>query len=507
MKKLDIYKEYFIRNRVIIIYSVILAIICYGYELFNFSFSIDEEYQSFQKASDFIGLIKDGRWGTYYFNLLFFPHSLLPYLPTLIAILSIATSSFLFVNSEKVDIQSKIIFSTIFISYPLHSYYLEFNILNAPLAIGMVFSVLSYLLVKKTFENHEGKTFKLIASILTLTLSFSFYQALLPVYILLVLIHLLMYILTNESVEFGELFKRALNFFMVFCFAFLIFKIVDICLNYFVVPELRNSQGYTDHFWLWGKMPVGEHIFILFQKTICYFTEKAFYGAFAIQSLFLLVPFLFLVIFIKVKGKINKMLAMFILGFAILTPFLVMYVTGSYLPPRSLVALPFLLAAFWFLTSQFVGNWIRKAMVIIALLLFFNNTYYTTRLFYSSYVAWQADRDMANRIIERIYQLDLPDNKDQISVAFIGGYKFQKNELFLDTNDPFGASFFSWDNGTPHRMNALFKSIGIDNLIVTPKEQIRKISDTIDQMPCWPRKGSVALSGEIVVVKLSELQD
>jgi hypothetical protein len=38
----------------------------------------------------------------------------------------------------------------------------------------------------------------------------------------------------------------------------------------------------------------------------------------------------------------------------------------------------------------------------------------------------------------------------------------------------------------------------------TSLEELMKIKNQIAEMPSWPRKGSVALIGDIVVVKLSE---
>jgi len=71
-------KDYFLRHWVIIIYSFLVAFFCYGYELFNFTLSIDEEVQSFIKAIDFKKNLADGRWGSYLFQVIFSPYSLMP---------------------------------------------------------------------------------------------------------------------------------------------------------------------------------------------------------------------------------------------------------------------------------------------------------------------------------------------------------------------------------------------------------------------------------------------
>lgn len=111
---------------------------------------------------------------------------------------------------------------------------------------------------------------------------------------------------------------------------------------------------------------------------------------------------------------------------------------------------------------------------------------------------------MANRIIERIYTLDLPVGKEKIPIAFIGKYQFEENQLFLKTKDVFGASFFEWDNGNPYRMNLLFKTVGENNFEVVLPDENNQLLMKSKEMPCWPYNGSVAYMEDVVVVKLSE---
>jgi hypothetical protein len=491
------------RNKALIIYSFIIAIICYGYELFNFSLSIDEELQSFSSAVNLKKLIQDGRWGSYFINILLSPHSLMPYLPTLILILCLALTSILFIANEKGDLQSQIIFSTIFISYPLHSYYMEFNILGAPVGIGMILSTISYLIIKESLEIHKRKFLLSSVAILMLTFSFSMYQALVPFLISLVLIHYGSQLLNNECITIRLFVKQIFYFFIIYLLAFLLYLIIDRFFKILFIPEFQNLSSYTDHYLGWGKSTAKKVFFILLGTTKDYLSGKKFYGSYSIKSIFVLIPFLLYIILSKVKVTSHKVLVVTILFISLFIPFIVMYYTGSKLPPRSLVALPLMLAGFWWLTSLYSKQWMKTVLIIIAFLFFLSNTYHTTRLFYTSYVSWQADRDMANRIIERIYSLDLPE-KDPIKIVFIGKYKHPENELFLKTNDAFGSSFFYWGRGEFPRINAVFKTKGITNLKLATSVEQEKIVDSIDSLPSWPKKGSVTIKDGIVVVKLSD---
>jgi hypothetical protein len=496
-------KDYLIRNKAIIIYSIIIAIVCYGYELFNFSLSIDEELDSFRSAIDLNRRILRGRWGIYLLNFILFPHSVMPYLPTLISILCVALTAILFINSEKCDLISKIIFCTIFISFPLHAYYMTFNFFNYYVSMGMVLSVISYLMVKKALEGSLYKKTLILLSIPLLTLSISIYQGIIPIFIFLALVHVLLLYLNEEIISGKEIVKRITGYILVFCCSFLLYKLIEIGLKYLFFNTIHSNDPQFENMKSWGIQPSFKIISDLINSTTWYLRGKRFYGGFALASIFILFPFLLFILLKRVKGFLNKLFSVLILTTIVLCPFFVMYYLGTPLPPRSLLALPLLLGIFWWLSYQYLNHWLKKLMLIAVAFLFVNNSYQTTRMFYTTYVNWQADRDMANRIIERIYSLDLPKS-DQIQVAFIGKYDHPGNELFFKTNDIFGTSFFYWDNGHPDRINALFKTAGINNLRVVSQNVREKISESVTSMPCWPRKGSVALRGNIVVVKLSD---
>jgi hypothetical protein len=493
--------EFLKRNKILLIYSIIIAIVCYGYELFNFTLSIDEELNSFLNVWDDKGKILNGRWGTTLIYLLLSSRSVIPYFPTLIAILGIAVSAFLVVANEKVDPTSKLIFCTIFISYPLHSYYLAFNVLNMSLSLGVLFSVVSYLLIKETFNQTKNKTILFIVSLLLLTFSIGVYQGVIPVFIVLVLFYFLFKLFTNEIINKKEVFRQFVVFSTVFILAFVLYKIVNRIFIQSLDEAVRNSTSYTDTLWGWNKFSPGQIINNLINSTKSYFLGQRFYGGHTFKLVFIIVPFLLYVIIWKVKGQSKKILTFLLFFVLLFTPFIIMYAVGSDLPPRSMVALPLLLGILWFLVSINVGKIVRKVLLVFSLLIVLNSTYHTTRLFYSNYVSWQADRDMANRIVERIYQLDLPITNQKIPVAFIGYYNHEENKLFLKSNDVFGASFFGWDNGNPYRMLYFFKTLGINELTLVPNKKIDEISDKIKIMPNWPLKGSVALIKDVVVVK------
>jgi hypothetical protein len=496
--------NYLIRNRTIIIYSFLFAVIAYGYELFNFSLSIDEEGYLFKNATEEMHWIRLGRWGTYLINIALFPHSLLPFLPTLISICCIAFASVLFVNSEEGDLQSKIIFSLIFISYPLHSYYIAFSTLSASLGIGVVLSVLGFLLVKESLKDSTQKIILILAAIVALTISMSTYQGIFPVFLILILTHLFLKLLNDPDAKVKDLLRCLIRFLIVFVSAYILYFIADRIFKFALLdPSYKQNPQYFDHFIGWGNQPIKKVILNLINYTKGYLWGDIFYGMNSIRSIFFLIPILLFVIFKKVKSIQNRIFSLLLLGLLLLTPFFVMYLIGSNLPPRSLEALPFLMAIIWWLVSQNVRVGLRMFFLVVAIMIFVNNTFHTTRLFHTANVTWQADRVMAGRIIERVYHLDLPTEMEKIPIAFVGSFRYEENELFIKTRDVFGASYFEWNRGQGCIRN-LYKSMGINEIKLVPAHIIHGYSETIDTMEAWPNKNSIILKDDIVIVKLNE---
>lgn len=497
-------EKYISENRRIIIFSFLIAVICYGYEIFNFTMSIDEECASFFHVSENRFLIEIGRWGTYFLNNLLYSHTILPYAPFLLGVLCLAAASILYVCSLEGGFGSKAVFSVVFISSPLHSYYLAFNTADPYFSFGLLLMVTSYLEAVRGFEK-KNKT-ALLISVVLFAFSISIYQALFSVFLTMMVFHLLTKKIGNPEISLKDILKRAGSFILLATVAMALYKLTDILIYYLVLgSSAQDGQDYLKHMQGWGKIPPLKTMYYLTTKTLAFFAGRIIPGEKFIIPLSVLTLTTFLIYrFISVKrGFINRMILISLLLILLFCPFILMYINGEVLPARTMMAFPLLLAMLWWLVYRQLNLSGRKILLILAFALFITNTGITTRLFYSSWVSWQADRDMANRIYDRICNLDLPDNGQPVKVAFIGKYDREENNLFLKS-DIFGASFFAWDDGNPVRMLFFFKTIGINNISLFPKEKIKaNFADTIPKLPCWPYKGSVCLYKNVVIVKLS----
>ena len=501
------FKTWWVRNKAILLFSLCIAILCYGYEIFNFSLSIDEEIASFSDANGRKTYLLIGRWGTYLLNHLLFSQSIIPYAPFLLGVLCLALSGVLLAGNLPGSTASKIIFLTIFITSPFHSYYLAFNTADPFFGIGMIFTIISYSEAVKGLSS--GKKSSFLFSSLLLAFALSIYQALFSFFVTLVVFHFLLTLRDNETVPLRGSFKDAGLFLLLAVFALGIYKAGDIVARWIFIDGSNISGAtYLEAYKGWGKAPAREILDNLNQSTLKFFTGKMIpAGSYiTVLSVILLVPLLFWQLSRGKTNLLHKVIRTGLVVVLLFAPFTLMYLNGAPLQVRSMLAFPLMLAMLWWLPFERLGNYWKQMMLVLGLVVFINNMTTTTRLFYSSTMTWQADRELASRLLERIHAMEFPKTDEKIPVVFFGAYSHPANRLFIHS-DIFGASFFEWDHCNPSRITGFFRTLGIEELQVIPESKTsRQVHDSVQHMPVWPRRGSVGLIDGIVVVKLSRIQ-
>lgn len=503
---LEFYQNYWNNNKNIIIYSLLLTIFAFGYELFNYTLSIDDEMQAFQIAFNNGTTIGTGRWGLYLLNILVLPQSILPFFPTLLALICIAVAAVLFLTTEENTTSSALVFSLIFVTNPVHAFYLPW--IGAMFyAFGMVLTVCAYIVLKKAIDSGNFSLKSYAFSIVFLGFALSIYQALIAVFLVLGAYYLFNSQFTNSEMNVKKILINIWRIITVTVFAFIFYKIGDISARFFLFDgAYLHESRYIDNFVGWGKLPMTEIIFTFIKYTGGYLAGmKNFGDAVSLTYTSAILILIFAVYFI-VKSSLSfkaRLVSLLLLCAFILSPFSLMYFIGKSLPTRAFLGLPLMISLLWLFVYRSAGKVLRGFLVVGAIIILLNNTHINTRLFFSGYVSWQADRDMANRIIERIYNLDPPEKNGLVKVTFIGSYQHPRNTLFVQS-DVFGASFFGWDNGNSDRIRNLFKTLGVNNIQMVSIKHTDKLDEQIELMPEWPSKGSVKLVDNVVFVKLSD---
>jgi hypothetical protein len=179
-------------------------------------------------------------------------------------------------------------------------------------------------------------------------------------------------------------------------------------------------------------------------------------------------------------------------------------ISGNVPPVRSMYALPFASA---FMTFYLITKYKKRIAFIItgvALLVSIYQAQTTAQLFYSDYLRYQADVQLAIEVDRRIIQMD---NIKKLPLAFIGKYEPDFKTNFLP-GDVLGYSCFGWvdpseSTESTGRGLPFMQSLGI-NYEQPDEYQMNQAREIALSMPDYPAPGSVKCLEDIIVVKLSD---
>ena len=172
-------KNYVNNNLWIVFWIVLFAILSYGYEITNFTLSIDEEIWMFRDLKTICrGWIGDGRWGISLLKLVIPSSDVLPFWNSFVSILIMVVTDILLCKIySDLGIKKNAIFAfaILFISSPIISYVLYFSTFSVEVSIGYLFAVFSienFLLYIKSNDYMTG-----IKCIIFLTIAIAIYQS------------------------------------------------------------------------------------------------------------------------------------------------------------------------------------------------------------------------------------------------------------------------------------------------------------------------------------------
>lgn len=487
-------KSYFKQNSFIVFALLIAAVCGYGFELFNFNLTIDEEIHA-TYSSAVVAWVTQGRWGMYILNKLFFPHTVIPFAPLFAALVfHIAAALLLFEGWNIKSDPIKIIAGMVFITFPIISYMYTFSTINYGIGAGLFLVAMSLFLYAKL----EGKL-RLFA-VIPAAFSLGIYQGFLPALIVAYLVHILSSWIRSGPPKIGELITVAgIHILSVAIYGAVqktiltlgVFQESDYISQYIDIKSIIPDIG-TILSRIWGTM------------VLVYTGGQSLYGInISYLKFFVLLLLLgFIIQVLRTKLALgNKVLIVF-LGFSLLfIPFLSGIILQGYLAMRFLVALPVMMMG---LTALGMGNAPRLYKVLtafMALYCIFQFIVSTNNLFGSSHLALQSDRVLASRLFERIDLERSDKNVMEVKYLEVVGYYSNPSTPLIPKNETFGASFFEWDQGHAGRIVLFFKTLGYDDLQAAPMDKRIQMLNYVDSMPAWPEQGSIKIIDGVVLIK------
>jgi hypothetical protein len=500
--------KYASENKPLILTAFVCAIACYGFDVFNYSLSIDEEVLA---VNDNINAwIAQGRYGIYIIKKLLNLNDLYPFYLPLLSIMTVSLSAivwcFIFgiVSNGKSDKYGSYIFAILYISCPVLAYYLSFNTFNLPVSIGMLLVALS-MIHYASYCVYRKSRVNIVVCSLYVSFAISIYQCMAGLWLSGVILCIIIGLIVpaDASNEFyrGFVVRCGICAVLVLGLALSVY-LLGAELLYKFVPK----SNYTDNFIGWKY----NNVFITMISLKAYINSflygQAYYGS---KWFWLSIPLaVYIALSTFMRSGVTVALIMTVsMILLILSPFLLSFALGTGMPFRSMQAVSLMLSGMFFLALLRAGSKRTRCFIIIlGVYIFTQNAQAVNKLYFSDYLRWQADRQLATLILDRIYMQELPENMKSIPVVFVGTHSLEPDRIFVKS-ETFGASFFEWEGGNSARIVYMLKTLGIQELRVPGQNEYLLALDESKNMPSWPAKGSVKLRDGVIIVKLSEMSD
>lgn len=494
--------KYIKENKVLVIWTLFIAILSYGLLCTYYTIYIDEERQIMAPYAT-QGWIAQGRFGNYFFErYLLAGRIYTSFVGDAVAAVLLGVSALIqcfnfdTISKNSLGKFSKMIFVGISTSMPyVCGAYMVVGIYNIEISLAICLASLAV-----SFILEETYMSKYIYAVFLLALSISIYQAFVPLYVTNIVLCSLLWVEFSEKLEVRKLFSMIINSVAVCICALVLYYI----LNGIFIRYIGGGSAYlNDSFVGWGKgnntVEIIGEIFANIRNVIIG-SPSLLWGGIIYRVTFAVAGIYALVRLLRVRE--NRSIFVFLLLCSLLAPFCMHFVIGSTLfAGRTLLGLPSLLGAIWLLVIEKLTDKgiIRGALCCVAFYLIFLQVQYINQYFLADYKRYQQDQIITQEIISDIREACA--GYTQMPIVLVGTYDHEDNGLAMSYE--LAGSFYTVDNGSIARMVHFMQAQGY-NVDMPTSKQIADSYNYLNDMPVWPVKGSVKNVADYVIVKLSE---
>ena len=482
--------------------AIVIAVFCslffHGYEMFQYTLSIDEELML--TNSDPLRYIRRGRWGASIFSWLRTP---LPVTHLMTGLVLYGAAFVLLMRRLEVkNWESVIVAAGIFFGFPVLLYAFAFSNLAPVVGTGALLSVCAlYAAAEKS-----GPRFVLAALLVAVVIAI--YQTLLFFVLVIFLADLAQQIWLANEFDWKTMRRRFVWYAGILFSGLLLYVLISWSLLQISGQQIEYLSGYVRP-GLLEDQPVA-----ILQRTL----EQAwrFYSGanstfvrfYQPYRLFALLIAAILIWAIVVKWRQTKLGALFLaLMFAAIlaAPFLQHPINNGEMPYRTLLALPAAVAVLALFATEAAGPRIRRWIILpVAGLLLIQFSAINNKQYYAAHWALERDKVLGAQIISRIQEVSPKESGFTIAVV---GQGPRKTDALIPKvpSSTLGASFFRWDGGSRGRVAAFLDFLSNSNFQAATDEQMEKAFEAATYIPSWPEKGSIVrLPDGVVLIKLSE---
>ncbi len=474
--------------------AAVLAFLVYGFEMFHFTLSIDEEVHTF--LSDAWGSwIAQGRWGMALITAVLPRISALPFISTLLFCAGLAIAATLIAPLVTRDGPERAFFAALLVVSPVWPHLVEFNSLSFGIGIGMVATALAVIALYRSGRR------SLVVSALLLAFAIAVYQAFSLAFLVVALLSAASMPRTeSEKTPSRTLWSRAARIGVVLAGGAALYAIVNA-----TAQRVVHADRYIDVFINWRDFLVDFRS--ASSRTLGVIgrilggTHRMYLGwglGFQVLGVAGLVGLGIDVVRAREAQPAGRAATVAAFVAAALVAVVPQIVGAGYAPLRTLIAVPLLFAAV--ATRSLRISWVRWPQWALLGFTAMAGAWISVSLFYSDAIARKRDELTAALLAERIDQVARPPFAGRIPFVMVG-YLAPPENPPVRRVEVFGTSFFEHDFGNPFRVAYYMRIVGFPYLDPQPITAIIANVHEVEAMPSWPAPGSVAVVDGKLVAK------
>ena len=495
--------QFLAANRTLLVYLAVVAFVAFGYDLVTFSLKADSELHAVD-AGPKLAWISEGRWAMYYLNAALMPDPVMPFVPMLTGLLGLAAGVlFLLLSLSGQRTLSDYLAAPLAIGCPMLAFGFYFTTLGYGLGVAVAAAGAGqYALTRWRWSAAAW-------AIPCFAVAIGIYQSTLLLMPVLFGFYLIAQIIATPHLTAGVLLRRLGLFCAVLLAACAAYEAMKtITLHVYRVPYAKEYlQGYLN--WT-AQLPYWK---ATIAKTVsagkAYYTGDEAYYLYELRVLAVLFWLALAVTAARVVAA-PQPTAVKIIGFIALVgslgaPLLMHLVNAGFMPPRTVLGVPFVLAGLVFCASLDNSKALTMVLGMLVVACFLRFAVVNGRYALANELTWKADQDLSLLILQRVHSVlhKVPDSAPPYPVVLVGMFQPRQSPLYV-LREPIGASFYFMNGGNVGRVVSLWRSMRHFEYREASTAEALAVAGHAATMPVWPAEGAVDVVGGTVVVKVGD---
>lgn len=490
-KTISACNEFFNENKYNLIITFLTAIIVYITVLGNFTIGLDSEKYLINTAGKMY--YNEGKFGLYHI-LKFMPNIVFSSYSVILAIAALTICGSLITYKLQISQTAKIVFSALFISYPLYIFIFHFYFQAAAMFIPLLFMVFAIYITDRAFTNKKRLITVYLFSLFFIYWAVSAYQAHVAFFISIVMYRAVIHYNDDKPVSF--IIKYLMTMASLIVSTVIIYKLH---MKYLGI----NVKKYQSEFFDYGALNITETLKYVFAKLT---GTEANYEINIIAIIFLLLAFISYVYHIKNIKKSFFMLFLLI-SFTLSCAFIQLIAVKNTLV-RYDTSLSLLTAGAVSLLIIFnKSNSAKLIAVTSAVIMIIYSGGIISRVQQTEITAYENDKIIISKLIDNIYDKvpDVYHNKDKYKIALFGVFPHSPSDHIYRTSfdsEKLTGNMLSF--GWEYRIRLFMMYMGFPKVRHIEHNKMHIYWEEAKRMPIFPDKNSVKLIDDTIVIHISD---